>query len=153
MNAPAFAKVCKDVTTRMVDNGFKNYTLKQNSVDFGGEMIQACPHRETKGQITITCSEEELEDESIASARDLLGHISGANTRTLDMVNSRTYFYFTLSFARTDRLVEIRRILIAPSGVGGGGGVTCYQFRDTGSCEFGQDCCFSHEGGGGGGGG
>eukprot|EP01083_Nonionella_stella_P072011 193867_1 len=58
MDAPAGAKLYKDVTTRMVDNGFKNYTLKLNFVDFGREMILACPHRETKGQITITCSEE-----------------------------------------------------------------------------------------------
>eukprot|EP01083_Nonionella_stella_P269309 911079_1 len=58
MDAPAGAKVCRDVTTLMADNGFTNYTLKQNFVEFGGEMILACPHRETEGDITITCSEE-----------------------------------------------------------------------------------------------
>eukprot|EP01083_Nonionella_stella_P165524 550873_1 len=58
MDAPAGAKVCRDVTTLMADNGFTNYTLKQNFVEFGGEMVLACPHRETEGDITITCSEE-----------------------------------------------------------------------------------------------
>eukprot|EP01083_Nonionella_stella_P067448 178428_1 len=62
--------------------------------------------------VLVFLSDLKLEDESIACARNLLGRISGANTRTLDMINSRTYFYFSLSYARTDRLAEIRSILI-----------------------------------------
>eukprot|EP00397_Hematodinium_sp_SG-2012_P069263 GEMP01117689.1.p1 GENE.GEMP01117689.1~~GEMP01117689.1.p1 ORF type:complete len:110 (+),score=25.35 GEMP01117689.1:34-363(+) len=35
---------------------------------------------------------------------------------------------------------------------GGGGGGQCFDFRDKGSCRFGDDCKFTHEGAGGGGG-